>query len=473
MLTTAGKSDEGSASSRSTADAPKKSATITALLLGVIAFQLNASMVAPAVPEIARKLNSTPGEVGISQTLFFLAGAISGIVMTRYGDLAGRRKVLIYSLVAMCAGTVLAMLAPNVAILCLGRLLQGACGSAFQITYLILRDILTPKQFGPALGLVTAISCGVGGADQFLGGMLSDHWGFRSIFFVILLVGIIAIGLSMRYVPESKADAPGSMDWAGAGALSVALIFVNLGVARAGSKGWTSFAAVSFLAVAGACFIGFWFIEKYRAYPLISTAHLKSRQIWPIVATTVATLTGVFAAINFTVVVFSQDPRVGYGMSAAASALLFLSPAAAIGVVAAPITGWLAPRVGYRVIMWSGLTLTIATLLASTLLLDHKWIVFAGFALLGVFYNGLALTTINGLGVILSPPDAPGALPGLNGACFQIGAGLGIALVAPIVSSGRYLDYQRAMWISTAITVLALFTSLWVRGGANQREEKI
>jgi predicted MFS family arabinose efflux permease len=106
-------------------------------------------------------------------------------------------------------------------------------------------------------------------------------------------------------------------------------------------------------------------------------------------------------------------------------------------------------------------------------LLDHKWIVFAGFALLGVFYNGLALTTINGLGVILSPPDAPGALPGLNGACFQIGAGLGIALVAPIVSSGRYLDYQRAMWISTAITVLALFTSLWVRGGANQREEKI
>jgi predicted MFS family arabinose efflux permease len=160
-------------------------------------------------------------------------------------------------------------------------------------------------------------------------------------------------------------------------------------------------------------------------------------------------------------------------MSAAASALLFLSPAAAIGVVAAPITGWLAPRVGYRVVMWSGLTLTIAALLASTLLLDHKSIVFAGFALLGVFYNGLALTTINGLGVILSPPDAPGALPGLNGACFQIGAGLGIALVAPIVSSGRYLDYQRAMWISTAITVLALFASLWVRGGANQREEKI
>ena len=473
MLISAGKSDESTADAHIPADAPKKGATLTALLCGVIAFQLNASMVAPAVPEIAHKLDSTPSLVGISQTLFFLVGGIAGIVLTRYSDHAGRRKVLIYSLVAMCVGTVVAMLAPNVATLYIGRLLQGASGSVFQITYLILRDILTPKQFGPALGLVTAISCGVGGADQFLGGMLSDHWGFRSIFFVILVIGIIAIALTMLYVPESTADSPGSMDWPGAAALSAALIFVNLGVARGGSNGWASLAAASLLVLALACFVTFWIIEKHRAHPLISTTHLKSRQIWPIVATTLATLTGVFAAINFTVVVFSQDHRVGYGMSAARSALLFLSPAAAIGVLAAPITGWLAPRVGWRRVMWSGLSLSIAALLVSTILLDHKWIVFAAFSLLGVFYNGLALTTINGLGVILSPADAPGALPGLNGACFQIGAGLGIAIVAPVVALGTYPGYQEAMWISTAIVIVALFASLWVRGAAGQHEEKI
>jgi len=473
MPITAGKPDESTANAYIPADATKKSATLTALLFGVVAFQLNASMVAPAVPEMARNLHSTPSLVGISQTLFFLVGGIAGIVLTRYSDHAGRRKILIYSIVAMSVGTVVAMLAPNVATLYLGRLLQGASGSVFQITYLILRDILTPKQFGPALGLVTAISCGVGGADQFLGGMLSDHWGFRSIFFAILVIGLIAIALSVLYVPESTAASPGRMDWPGAAALSTALIFVNLGVARGGSHGWASLAAAVLLAVALACFAAFWFIEKRRAHPLISTAHLKSRQIWPIVATTLATLTGVVAAINFTVVVFSQDHRAGYGMSATASALMFLSPAAAIGFLAAPITGWLAPRVGWRAIMWSGLSLSIAALLVSTLLLDHKWIVFAAFSLLGVFYNGLALTTINGLGVILSPADAPGALPGLNGACFQIGAGLGIALVAPIVASGTYAGYQEAMWISVAAVIMALFASLWVRGAAGQNEEKI
>ena len=473
MLTTAGNSDETRADIHTPADATKKSATVTALLFGVIAFQLNASMVAPAVPEIARKLASTPGFVGISQTLFFLVGGIAGIVLTRYSDIAGRRKVLIYSLVAMCVGTVVAMLAPNVAILCAGRILQGACGSVYQIVYLILRDILTPTQFGPALGLVTAISGGVAGADQFLGGMLSDHWGFRSIFFVILVIGIIAIALTMRYVPESTADSPGSMDWPGAAALSAALIFVNIGVARGGSQGWASSAAVFLLAAALACFVAFWSIEKRRAHPLISTAHLKSRQIWPIVATTLATLTGIFAAINFTIVVFSQDHRAGYGMSAAASALMFLSPAAAIGLLAAPITGWLAPRVGWRVIMWTGLSLCIAALLVATNLLGHKWIVFAAFSLLGVFYNGLALTTINGLGVILSPADAPGSLPGLNGACFQIGAGLGIALVAPVVAAGTYAGYRKAMWISVAFVVMALFASAWVRGASEHRGEKI
>jgi predicted MFS family arabinose efflux permease len=473
MLTAAGKSHESSTVAQTTSDNPRIGTTMAALLCGVIAFQLNASMVAPAVPEIARRLNSTPSLVGISQTLFFLVGGIAGVVLTRYSDHAGRRKILIDSLAAMSVGTVVAMLAPNVAVLCAGRLLQGASGSVFQITYLILRDILTPKQFGPALGLVTAISCGVGGADQFLGGMLSDHWGFRSIFLVILAVGIIAIALTVRYVPESTADSPGSMDWLGAAALSAALIFVNLGVASGGARGWATPTTASLLAAALASFAAFWFIEKRRTYPLISTTHLKSRQIWPIVATTLATLTGVFAAINFTVVVFSQDSRAGYGMSATASALLFLSPAAAMGVLAAPFTGWLAPRLGWRAVMWSGLSLTIAALVVSTLFLGHKWIVLAAFALLGIFYNGLALTTINGLGVILSPNDAPGALPGLNGACFQIGAGLGIAIVAPVIGSGTYASYQEAMWISTAIAIVALFASLWVQGAAGQAEENI
>jgi predicted MFS family arabinose efflux permease len=446
---------------------------LTALVFGVIAYQLNASMVAPAVPEIARRLNSTAAEVAVSQTLFFLMGGISGVVLARYSDHAGRRKVLLWSLIVMCAGTVLAMSATSVSALLLGRLLQGACGATFQITYLIMRDILTPRQFGPALGLVTAISGGVGGADQFLGGVFSDHWGFRSIFLFILIVGIVAIVLSIAYVPESTAVTPGRMDWPGAAALSAALICVNIGVNRGGSHGWLNPATEGLIFAAIACFVLFWFIENHRTHPLIRTGDLKSRQVWPIVTTTLATLTGVFAAINFTVIVFSQDHHVGYGMSATESSLMFLSPAAFIGLMSAPLSGWLAPRVGWRILMWSGLSLCVVTLTTATLLLGHKWAVCAAFALLGIFYNGLTLTAINGLGVILSPRDSPGSLPGLNGACFGIGAGLGIAIVAPVAAAGAYRSYQSAMWISVGITLVAWIASLWVRGSTEHTQEKI
>jgi predicted MFS family arabinose efflux permease len=473
MITMGGAPDQSAADPPSPASCTKTWVKLAALLFGVISYQLNSSMVAPAVPEMARKLGSTPAEVAISQTLFFLVGGISGVVLARYSDHAGRRKVLLYSLITMCVGTVLAMVAPNVLVLMLGRLLQGACGATFQITYLIMREILTPRQFGPALGLVTAISGGVGGADQYLGGFLSDHWGFRSIFLFIFIVGVAAIILSIAYVPESTAATPGRMDWPGAAALSAALICVNIGVNRGGSRGWSD-AWTMFLLLAGVgCLVFFWFIEKHRVNPLIRTRDLQSRQVWPIVTTTLATLTGVFAAINFTMIVFSQDHRVGYGMSAATSSLMFLSPAAFIGLMSAPISGWLAPRMGWRALMWSGLSLCCATLVAATLLLAHKWAVSVAFALLGIFYNGMTLTAINGLGVILSPKDSPGSLPGLNGACFGIGAGLGIAIVAPVAAAGTFNSYQSAMWISVAITLVALIASLWVQGSMDHAHEKI
>jgi len=448
-------------------------ATLTALLLGVIAYQLNASMVSPAVPGIAHALQSTADRVAISQTLFFLVGGITGVVLARYSDYQGRRRVLVLSLIVMCIGSFISMLAPTVTVLVIGRLLQGACGATYQITYLIMREVLTANQFGPALGLVTAISGGVGGGDQFLGGMLVDYWGFRSIFLVILIVGLLAIALSLIYVPESIADTHGKMDWFGASALSLGLIFINAGVTFGGSRGWVAGSTVVLLAASLGSFVTFWFIEKRSAWPIITVAHLKSRQVWPIVTTTLATLTGVFAAVNFTIVVLTQDHKAGYGMTATMSSLMFLTPAAAIGLVAAPVTGWLAPRVGWRSLMRKGLALSACALATSALFLDHKWIVFASAALLGIFYNGLALTTINGLGVILSPKDAPGALPGLNGACFGIGAGLGIAIVAPVAAGGKLASYQSALWVSAIITAIAFAASMWVQAPAEYSEENI
>jgi predicted MFS family arabinose efflux permease len=184
-------------------------------------------------------------------------------------------------------------------------------------------------------------------------------------------------------------------------------------------------------------------IEKRRRHPLIAVHHLRSRQVWPVIATTVLTLAGIFAIINFTVVLLSQDPDGGFGLSASLSALLFLTPAALIGVFAAPLAGWLAGRRGWIKTLRAGTGLSLASAIVAAMFSTNQLAVLIAVAALGIFYNGLFLTAI-------------------NGASFGIGASLGVVLVAPFAAQATAAGYTTALWISVGITAAAFIVSLFV-----------
>ncbi|ERK72013.1 MFS transporter [Leifsonia aquatica] len=465
----------------STAAAPAASASptlrggravglVATLVLGVLSYQLNASMLSPALPDMAKELNVDVGSVSQVTSLFFLAGSIGGVVLSRWSDFVGRRRSLIIVLAILAVGTLLCIFAPNLPILLVGRVLQGASSAAFQLAYIILSESLSAKIFGTTLGIITAVNGGVGGLDGWVGGLLTDNFGFRSVFVVIFVFGIVALLAVIVAVPRGGRPTPtGTMDWWGAAALSVALIGLTYFVSNGSSLGWVAPLTLVFLAVGVVAFVAFWLIEKRRTSPLIAVEHLRSRQVWPVIVTTVLTLSGIFAVINFTVVLLSQNAEIGFGLDAATSALLFLTPAALIGVFAAPLSGWLAGRAGWLRILRIGLLLSTIALIVIAFVPTNQGLVLAAVAFLGITYNGLVLTTVNGLGVLLSPPDAPAALPGLNGAAFGIGASLGIGIVAPFAASGSLGGVTTALWISVVITVLALITSLLIRPRAGQR----
>ncbi|WP_293200507.1 MFS transporter [Paenibacillus sp.] len=436
---------------------------VATLILCVVAFQLNASMLTPALPNIAASMNVSVDLMSNVSSLFFLASSIGGVILSRWGDFIGRRRALIIVLATLAVGTILCILATNLTMLLIGRVLQGASGATFQIAYVFLREKLDAKTFGIALGILTAVNGGVGGFDGYLGGLLSDKYGFKSIFMVILAVIILTIICVLRFLPKEKsAVTSGKMDWWGSAALSIGLILLTYFVNQGFSAGW--FAPITLIYLLGMmiAFVAFWYIEKKSESPMIAVQHLRSRQVWPVVTTTLLSLTGIFAVINFTVVLLSQDQNVGFGLDAAMSGLLFLTPAALIGIFAAPLSGWIAGKFGWISMLRIGIIISAVSLIGILLFTESKWIVFAAVALLGVSYNGLLLTTINGLGVIQSPDDAPSALPGINGAGFGIGASLGIGFVAPFVSQGTLGGYTTAMWISIIITALAFVSSLFI-----------
>lgn len=436
---------------------------ISTLLLGVLSFQLNASMVTPALPQIAASFGLSADSAAPVQSMFFLAGAIAGPVIGRWSDFIGRRAALLLVLGIMGAGTLLCIAAPTLPLLVAGRFLQGVSSAVFALAYIVLSENLHARLFGTSVGIIAAINGGIGGVDGYVGGLMAETLGFRSIFVVVLVLTAVAAGCILKTVPKGRPQGVrGAMDWWGAGSLSVFLVFITYFVSGGSAAGWTAPSTLGLLAGTVASFAAFWMIEKKRSHPLIAVHHLRSRQVWPVIATTVLTLAGIFAVINFTVVLLSQDIHHGFGLSASVSALLFLTPAALIGVFAAPLAGWLADRRGWIKTLRAGTGLSLACAIAAATFSDNKVAVMIAVASLGIFYNGFFLTAINGLSVLLSPKEAPAALPGINGASFGIGASLGVVLVAPFAAQATAAGYATALWISVAITAAAFIVSLFV-----------
>lgn len=435
---------------------------VIALSLAVLSYTLNATMISPLLPEIAAQLYVDNADISLVSSLFFLSGSVAGIVLTRWSDFVGRRRMLLGALAATSVGTLICIVAPNLPLLLCGRVLQGAASAAFQLSYIVLVEMLTRAEFSIALGVITAVNGGFGGIDGYLGGLLARRYGYRSVFVCILAVGMIAIISVQRTLTRQPARTTEKMDWRGAASLSAGLVFLMSTLSTGSASGWLAPVPLLLLVAAILCFWLFWRIESSEQFPLINVAHFRSRQIWPILATTILTLASVFAVVNFTIVLLSQNSRIGFGLSPARSALTFLTPPALIGVVAAPLSGWIANRWGWVGTMRTGLGGCVVTLGIIALFPLQQGTVFLGVAVLGVFYYGFALTTVNGLGVFLSPAEAPAALPGLNGAAFGIGASLGIAIVAPFVAQGDLAGYTLALWISAAISVAALAASCFV-----------
>lgn len=436
---------------------------ISSLLLGVLSFQLNASMVTPALPQIAASFGLGAEAAAPVQSMFFLAGAIAGPVIGRWSDFIGRRAALLLVLAIMGVGTLLCIAAPTLPILIAGRFLQGVSSAVFALAYIVLSENLNARVFGTSVGIIAAINGGVGGVDGYVGGLMAETLGFRSIFVVVLVLTAIAAACIIKTVPAGRPrGVRGAMDWWGAGSLSVFLVFITYFVSGGSAAGWTAPSTLALLAGTAASFATFWMIEKKRNHPLIAVHHLRSRQVWPVIATTVLTLAGIFAIINFTVVLLSQDTKNGFGLSASLSALLFLTPAALIGVFAAPLAGWLADRRGWIKTLRAGTGLSLACAIVAAAFSDNQIAVLIAVAALGIFYNGFFLTAINGLSVLLSPKEAPAALPGINGASFGIGASLGVVLVAPFAAQATSAGYATALWISVAITTAAFIVSLFV-----------
>lgn len=437
---------------------------IATLILSILSYQLNASLFSAALPAMAAHFQESTENVAKVQSLFFLTGAVLGMAFSRWSDFLGRRRTLLIVLILMLGGTVLCLLAPNLTVLLVGRVLQSATSATFTISFLLLSERFSKRLFGISVGVISAVNGGIGGLDGFLGGFITDTIGWQFLFVLVLGVGVLALVLVAVVVPKGSArKSEGRMDWWGAGALGTFLVLLSNLIGQASTSGWGDIWTLGYLAgalVAGLAFVA---VEKRVARPLIAIEQLRSRQVWPVLASTVLTLAGIFSALNFTVILLSQDAKAGYGLSASMSALLYLTPTAFVGVLTAVFSGWFAQRIGWFKALRISSGLIVLAAVAVAIFAADRWMVFVLLIIMGVLYLGQFQSTVSGIAVLNSPKSAPGSVPGLNGACFGIGASVGIAVVAPAVAAGTIAGYQTALWISAGFALAAFAASLLLR----------
>ncbi|MFD0705308.1 MFS transporter [Alloscardovia venturai] len=458
-----------------TMNKPQKTASIaalmTALMMAVFAFQLNASMLSPALTTMEKELHTTSSAIALTQTVFFTAAALFSLFLPRLADIIGRKKTLMGMLTLTALGCVLSALAPNVTVLMIARILQGVAGPIVPMTLIMLHARVTDEtRYAKLMAILTAVNGGIGGVDAILGGWLAGTFGFRSIFWVMAAVGVLAVALIAIFAEETTAEETPAMDWLGVILLVVAVGGVYLSfneMQKLASANWAL--AFGLLILGIVAFVGFWFAEKTRKAPMIPTHYLKQRRTWGLLLTTLLTMTGVFAIMNGVVPALAQDGKFGAGIDTTVVSLVTLTPYALVGLAFGPVAGILASRFGYHKVLRFGLIVSFVTSLFG-IYVSHKpsvWALVVMCVIMGISYAGTANIMLNGLGIVLSPADNTGYLPGLNAGAFNLGAGLSYVVLYAVMngvaaSSGQTSGYSASMIAGAVLLVLAFVCSFLI-----------
>lgn len=462
-----------SATKRSTA------AVMTALLVACFAFQLNASMLSPALRLMAKELKTTDDVIGLTQTVFFTSAALFSLFLPRLGDMIGRRKLLTGMMALTAVGCVLSALAGmtgSVALLFVGRVIQGVAGPTVPVCLIMLRvAVPDPKRYGTLLGVITAVNGGIAGVDALAGGWLAQNFGFGSVFWTMAIIAVLAAVAVAFLTDESLVPGDHRMDWSGTIALVVAvgaLLTIFNELAKLSNANFWLVAGLFLLAALSA--VAFWIQEDRTSQPLVATVYLKSRSTWALLLTTTLTMTGVFAVMNGLVPGLAQDTDYGPGLSPDVVSFWTLTPYAIAGLLMGPVSGTLAGRFGYRKVLRVGLLGTVIGLGAIFVISPSATpvLLLAVNVFVGITYAGMSNIMLNGLGVVLSPSDNPGYLPGLNAGAFNLGAGISFAILPAVsVALGNGLGgFQGAVITGLVLLALAFASSLLIPAPAVEKE---
>jgi EmrB/QacA subfamily drug resistance transporter len=450
------------------------------LSLGGLAYAVLQSLVAPALSTIGRELNASTSDTSWVITAYLLSASVLTPILGRLGDMVGKRRVLIGVLAALGLGTLLAALAPNLVVLIVARALQGAAGAILPLSIGIVRDELPRERISVTVGLLSAIF-GVGaGVGIVAAGPIVEHLSWHWLFWLPLVLIVIALLGAIFGMKESPVRTPGRLDMLGTAILSVSLVSLLLAISKGQAWGWGDTKTVSLLALGAIALIAFVVVELRVREPLIDMRLMKIRGVW---ATDLVALILGFAMFGTFLLVptlLQLPAATGYGFGKTVSqAGLFLLPTVLMMVVFGPLAGLLDRRFGPKVPMFLGTVAVVVAFALPALAHGAIWQVLLSGVLTGAGI-GLAFAAMSNAIIENVPAAQTGEASSVNTIARTIGSSIGTAIVAAVITShstpqGLPTDeaFTTGFWVCAGVAVLAVLASLALPSTRRRREQAL
>jgi DHA2 family multidrug resistance protein len=400
---------------------------------------LDTTVVNVSLPHIASTMSATTDEATWALTSYLVANAIILPMTGWLASVLGRKRLLMWSTMGFTFASFLCGIAPNLALLVVFRIIQGATGGALQpLSQAVLLESFKPEERGRAmgfwgLGIVVAPILG-----PVFGGWVTENYSWRWVFYINLPVGIVSLIMTQLYVfdPPYLRRESFRIDYWGMGLLVVGIGALQYVLDKGQQDDWFASTMITVLAVTAAVgLIALILRELHTEHPIVDLYVFKDRSF----ATGVFLMTVVGFVLYGSLVLLPimLQTLLGYSAVEAGEAM---APRGVGSLIMMPIVGALTAKVDARRLLMLGLIIGGVTMiwLGQLNLNAGYWDIFwpqflqgAGMALLFVPLTTVSMATIS--------PQRMGNATSLFNLMRNIGGSIGIAL------TGTYLQRHREL----------------------------
>jgi EmrB/QacA subfamily drug resistance transporter len=405
---------------------------LLAVSLSTFMLLVDLTIVSIAAPDLSRELHSSFAALQWTVDLYVLVLAALLMAAGSLSDRLGHRRVFVAGLVVFAVASLACGLAPDVGTLIAARGVQGLGAAAMYATNAaLLGRTYAGRDRSAAFGVWGAANGAAAAAGPIIGGLLTEHVGWRSIFLVNLPVAVLAVALARVALPKERPTAqPSNPDIPGVVSFTVAASLVVYGLIRAGDTGWSDRVTIGALAGGAAAVVVFVLLERGRPVPMLDLTLLRRPAFAALMFGAAALTASAFANLVF-VSLWAQSV-LGLGAMAAG---LVLAPMAVVAFVVAGAGGRLLHAVAPRYTIGIGLLLVAAgTALCMLVSPDSGWSALVpGLCVTGVGV-GLSTPVLASAVLTVVPHERAGLANGASNTFRQLGYALALPVLATMIS---------------------------------------